>query len=433
MGEIAEMLTRKIGLIGIGTVGKAFLKEFRRNKPFVKKTLNLDLEVVKVCDIDPHLKNFSQELGFPFTTDPQEIINDPQIDILIELIGGINPAKKFIISSLKKGKDIITANKALLSSEGREIFQLAYKLKRAIRFEASVASAIPLIKSISEVLKFARIKSIYAILNGTTNFILTEMQKHKVSLFEALEKAKKKGIAERNSSLDIKGIDSLHKISILCFLCFGKFPNLEEVLTEGIEKISLQDIHYAEELGFRIKLLAIAKKIKKEIEVRVHPALIPQNHPLAETNGVYNSIFINTEVGRDFFFSGLGAGGKPTALAVFSDLLSLVREGSNFFIPERGSKVNFRKRGQLYSRYYLKFLAKDKPGVLAKISKILADLGISIASVTQKETATLKSKFVPIIMLTHKTKEKDLNKAKEKIDRLPIIKPPTQLIRIEEL
>lgn len=427
------MLKKRIGLIGIGTVGKAFLKEFKKNLSFIKNNLELDLEISKVCDINPKLKSFATKLGFSFTSNPWEIIKDPKIDILIELIGGLNPAGKFIISSLKEGKDIITANKALLATQGQKIFNLAYKLGRNIRFEASVASAIPIIKNLSETLRFGRIKSIYGILNGTTNFILTQMQKHKESFLEALEKAKKRGFAEKNASLDIKGIDSLHKISILCFLCFGKFPQLRNILTEGIEKITLQDIVYAQELGFQIKLLAIAKKVEGEIEVRVHPTLIPQNHPLAETSGVYNSIFVNTQIGGDFHFLGLGAGGRPTALAILSDLINICREKNPWLLKEKNLKLKFRKREKLFCRYYLKFLALDQPGVLAKISKILADLKISIASVTQKETTSLKSKFVPIVMLTHKANEADVEKAKKRIDALSIIKPPTQLIRIEDL
>jgi len=427
------MLKRRIGLIGIGTVGKAFLQEFKKNASFIKNNLELDLEIVKVCDINPKLRSFSHKLGFSFTTEAWEIIKDPQIEILIELIGGINPARKFIISSLENGKDIITANKALLATWGREIFNLAYKLGRSIRFEASVASAIPIIKNLSEVLRFGKIKSVYGILNGTTNFILTQMQQHREPFSKALEKAKKKGFAEKNASLDIKGVDSLHKISVLCFLCFGRFPNLKGVLTEGIEKITLQDIAYAEELGFQIKLLAIAKKAKKDIEVRIHPTLIPQNHPLAKTRGVYNSIFVSTERGGDFHFLGLGAGGRPTALALLSDLINICQQKSPWLLKERNLKLRFKKKEELYSRYYLKFLALDQPGVLAKISKILAELKISIASVTQKETTTLKSKFVPIVMLTHKAKEADVNKARKRIDKLSIIKPPTQLIRIEDL
>jgi len=429
------MLRKRIGIIGIGTVGESFLMEFKKNLSFLRKNLELDIDIAKICDTNPKIEKLSSRIKVTFTKDASRLIDDPEIDIIVELIGGLHPAKEYITASLKKGKDIVTANKALLANHGAEIFNLAQKLGRTVKFEAAVAGGVPVIKNISEVLRFGRIRNVYGILNGTTNFILTQMSKNSGSFSRALEDAKVKGIAEKDASLDIKGIDSLHKISILSFLCFGKFPALEEVIVEGIDRISPQDIFYAKELGFCIKLLAIAKKQDSSIELRVHPTLVPQDHAIAKTEGATNAIFINTFMAGNFLFSGLGAGGRPASLSVLSDVLSICNQKKPWPLKEAKAQITFRRKGDLTCRYYLRFSALDQPGVLAKISKILADLRISIASVTQKERGdpSSKSKFVPIVMLTHKAKESSINKARDMIDGLSNIKPPTQMVRIEDL
>lgn len=428
------MIRKKIGIIGIGTIGEAFLSELNKNIGFIKKNLELDVEIAKIADCNPKIRAKASKIKVPFTKNAEEIIEDENIDIVVELIGGINPAKKYIVDSFKNGKDVVTANKALLASYGKDIFGLAYKYGRAIGFEAAVAGGIPIIKSVAEVLRFGEIRNLYGILNGTTNFILTQMEKEAKTYKESLQDAKKCGIAERDPSLDLSGKDALHKICLLCFLCFGRFPKLSEILTEGIEKLTVQDIVYARELGFTVKLLAVAKKDKK-IETRVHPALVPQDHPLAKTNGVLNSVFVDTGIGGDFFFSGLGAGGNPTALSVMSDVITACGQKKFYSLREAKEKYSFKKSKDFDFRYYLRFSALDKPGVLAKISRVLSDYKISIASVSQKETPLNKkqNRFVPIVMITHRATEENVDKALKRINRLSIIKSPTQLIRIEGL
>lgn len=426
---------KNIGLIGMGTVGGALLNQIISKRAFLRKNFGLELVVKKVCDLRPELKKKITGLNISYTTDAFQLIDDKEIDIVIELIGGISPAKEYILKALRKGKQVVTANKALLAQEGREIFSLARKYNRPVMFEAAVAGAIPIIKSISENLVFSRIKNIYAILNGTTNFILSEMYKNHRDFKEALRKAQEKGFAERNPELDIKGIDSLHKIALLCFLCFGYLPDIKKIYVEGIEKISSLDILYTQELNFTIKLLAIVKKLSSQtIEMRVHPTLISSKHPLSQTPGVFNSIYIDTEDAGSFLFSGIGAGGKPTSATVLSDIVNLSFQKDFFWPKNINSNLEIKQIAQLSMRYYIRFMAVDKPGVLAKISKILAQNNISIASVTQKEvSSSARTKFVPIIMLTHKAQEGSLRKAVKKIDELSVIKSPTQVIRIEDL
>ncbi len=429
-----KMNKKKIGLIGVGTVGGAFLEELSNNRIFIKKNLELDISVAKICDTNPKIRKLASKYKIPFTKKAEDIIDDPGIDIVVELIGGLDPAKKFVIKSLENKKDIVTANKALLATHGRQIFELAYQMDKTIGFEAAVAGAIPLVKSISEALRFGEIKSLYGILNGTTNFVLTQMEREKKSYDDILAQAVEKGIAEKDPTLDVSGKDSLHKIALLCFLCFGKFPVLKGVLLEGIENITTQDIIYAKELGYSIKLLAIAKK-NKDIQIRVHPALVDKKHPISKINGVLNSAFINTKSGGEFLFSGLGAGGNPTALSVLSDVITACGQKRFYALRESKGKRKFKKFSDLAFRYYLRISALDQPGVLSKVSKILSEYKISIASVSQKDDPFYyaKRRYVPLVMVTHLAKESQIQKAVQRIDRLSQIKSRTQLIRIEKL
>jgi len=431
-----KVQVRRVGLIGCGVIGSAFLELARKKHSFIKSYLGIDIRIAALCDLNPKIKRIAGKLGIPFTSKAEDVINNSDIDIVVELIGGLNPAGKYIMSSLRKGKDVVTANKALLAGRGRKIFKTVSETERALGFEASVLGGVPIIKSILDSLQFGGIKQIYGILNGTTNFILTEMSKESESFSSALKSAQAKGFAERDPSLDIKGIDSLNKISVLSFLCFGKLPQPKKILAEGIERISPRDISYARELGFAVKLLSAAKSSNGKVEVRVHPALVPLGHPLAKTDGALNSVFVRTLTGGDFFFSGLGAGGKPTALAVLSDVLNISRKRVPYnFFANSGNNFLFLDKGDLIFRYYFRFSALDKPGVLAKISKILASYRISIASVTQKKSdlSQGKGKIVPIVMLTHAAKESDILKAKAEIDNLSEIREKSQMLRIEEL
>lgn len=423
------MIRKRIGLIGVGTVGEAFLHSFYRQIRLIHQRIPLRLEIAYVCDVNRKKKKIVSEYGIPFISDFKSLIESPNIDIVVELIGGITPAEEIIVGSLLNNKDVVTANKALLAIQGEKIFRLADDKKRSIGFEASVCGAIPLIKSISEGLVGCTIKELYGILNGTTNYILDKMERSNISFSDALREAQSKGFAEKNPSLDIRGEDTLHKLCILSFLCFGIWPISSQIVCEGINNISLLDIVYARELGYRIKLLAIAKKIKDGLELRVGPTLIPDKHPLAKVDSSFNAVFINSYPAGDLFFWGRGAGGVPTASSVIADIVS-ISLGRRIYPPvKKRKRLNMVKNTE--ARFYLRFMAKDKPGVLSQIARILASYSISIASVHQKERD--QGQFVPIVMLTHEALEEDMRKAIDKIDRLTVIKSPTQLIRIEDI
>ena len=423
------MKVKKIGIIGLGHVGEAVLRSLKRYRSLVSRRTSLKIEVKKVCDISKAKARLAKKLGFSFTSNPNELINDPQIDIIVELIGGIEPANTLIVKSLKKGKNIVTANKALLAQNGKQIFSLAKRAERRIGFEASVCGAIPLIKSISQGLIGCEVKKLYGILNGTTNYILCKMQKENIDFSAALREAQARGLSERRPALDIRGIDSLHKLCILSYLCYGVWPSLDKVYAQGISKISLLDILYAKELNYNIKLLAIAKSQGNSLDLRVHPTLIPMEHPLSQVSLAYNAVYLDTQPAGELLFYGQGAGGVPTSSSVISDIVSIA-SGSEAVIRKE-EKIPVQNMKNVKSRYYIRFMAQDRPGVLAKISKILSSLNISIASVTQKERK--RGKFVPIVMLTHEAKEDSINKALAKIDKFKVIKSPSQIIRIENL
>ncbi|MFH1767854.1 MAG: homoserine dehydrogenase [Candidatus Omnitrophota bacterium] len=422
-------MNKKIGIIGLGTVGEAVLRSLRKYNSLINKRTSLDIKVKKVCDQRKEKKSIASKFSLPFTKDPYELIDDPEIDIIVELIGGINPARQYVFSALKKGKDVVTANKALLAECGKDIFLLAKKLKRNIGFEAAVGGAIPLIRSISEGLVGCEVSKLYGIVNGTTNYILSKMDEEKMGFYAALGEAQKRGFAERRPQLDIEGVDSLHKISILSYLCFGLWPAAGDVYVEGISKISLQDILYAQELSYKIKLLAIAKREGRSLDLRIHPTLIPQEHQLAQVNSVFNAVWLEGHPCGELLFYGEGAGGVATSSSIISDVVNMAFAKARFIREKEVDR--FKKIDSLRSRYYIRFLAQDRPGVLANISKVLGLFNISIANVTQKGRE--KRKFVPIVMVTHEAKEKDVKRALTKIDQLPIIKGPSQVIRIENL
>ena len=355
---------------------------------------------------------------------------------LILSIDSVN-AQKINWAGLNEGnKNIVTANKALLAQEGKELFALAKDKGKSIYFEASVGAGIPIIKSLREGLVANSFNSIYGIVNGTSNFVLSQMSGKNCDFAVALAEAKRLGFAEKDATLDIEGLDSAHKLVLLTYLAFGKFVKPEDIHVEGISQISLSDVNYAKELGFEVKLLAIAKREKEGLEVRVHPTLIPKTHLLASVNNIFNAIYVSSDYAGDLLFYGPGAGQMCAASAVVSDLIDLTQDiKAGLFRPtlnvtEDKTIKKLCKSEEYASRYYIRFLALDKPGVLAKISGILAKFGISIASVTQKERS--KSHVVPIVMVIHETKEKDLRSALTTIDRLDAIKEKSVAIRMEE-
>lgn len=422
-------MKKRIGIIGLGTVGEAVLNSLKKSNQVINRRSGLKLQIAGVCDLDKSKKKIALKHKVPFTNKAFKLIDDPNIDVIVELIGGIEPANTFIIEALKRGKAVVTANKALLAKNGKQIFSLAKKGGSSIGFEASVGGAIPIIKGISEGLIGCNIKKLYGIVNGTSNYILNRMDKEQIDFKDALRQAKECGYAESNPTLDIDGGDTLHKLCILSYLCFGVWPKQEKVSTEGIKNISLLDILYAQELNYCIKLLAIAKRDGYGLDLRVQPTLISREHPLADVNLAYNAVYLQSQPSGELMFYGPGAGGDATSSAVISDIVDVAL--GKMVSLRKEEKVKLSNVKDLKSRYYIRFMAQDKPGVLAHISKILAAYRISIASVTQKERG--KNKVIPIVMITHEVKENNIVKALTQINKLSVIKGPSRKIRIENL
>ncbi len=422
----------QIGLIGFGNVGEGFIKILKERRSLIKEKAGLEFCIKRICDKDLRRKRKLKVDRGILTSNPQDILSDPEIEIIVELIGGVHPAKEFIMQALKSGKHIVTANKALLAEEGKDVLKLAEKLKRSIYFEASVGAGIPVIKILKEGLLTNRINAIYGIINGTSNYVLSKMSQEHCSFSDALAEAKRNGFAEAKPHLDIEGIDSAHKIAILNYLAFGQMFNFKDIYTEGISKISLADIKYAHGMGFEVKLLAITKKKNEFIETRIQPTLIPKNHLLASVNGIFNAIYINSDLVGDLLFYGEGAGQMTAASAVVSDLINLANNlGMNGYgiSRSRRKKLKLRKLDDIQSKYYIRFMAIDKPGVLARISGVLGKYKISIASVSQK--GRRRAKVVPLVMLTHEASEKNMRMALAKIYKLAIIKEAPVAIRME--
>lgn len=426
-----------IGLIGFGNVGSGVVKILRDRKSLLSEKIGVELEIKKICDKDISSKrNVSVDKAL-LTRSAEEVINDPQIDIIVELVGNIHPAKEFILGALKKGKNIVSANKALLAQAGKELFAYAKDHGKSIYFEGSVGAGIPIIKSMREGLVANKFNSIFGIVNGTSNFILSQMSQGNCDFAEAVKEAKLRGFAEKDPALDIEGIDSAHKLILLTYLAFGRMVSMEDVFVEGISRISLADINYAKELGLEIKSLAISKKEGDELEVRVHPTLIPKAHLLASVSGVNNAIHVSSDLAGNLLFYGPGAGQMSAASAVVADIVALTHDiKAGLFRPTMNiatdhSIKKIRKIEDIEGRYYIRFMAIDRPGVLANISGILAKFGISIASVTQKERH--RSQVVPVVMIVHEAKEKNLRLALKAIDHLGMIKEKSVAIRMEEV
>jgi len=423
-----------IGVIGLGTIGFGVVKAIKQRRNLIRERSGVDLCLLKVCDLR---RGQANKLGLSsgvFTSNPQDIIKNEKIDVVVELIGGLHPAKEIIIQALSNGKDVVTANKALLADDIAEILKVAKKKRRQLKFEASVCGGIPIIKAIRQGLVSNRVDSLFGIINGTSNYLLSKMGRSDLSFQEALALAKKKGYAEKRPKFDIDGYDAAHKLVILCFLLFSKLIPFEKVVREGISRISQLDLLYAKQMGLVIKPLAIAKKVGSDLEVRVHPTLLPKDHMLAAVNGVFNAVLLRGDLVGDMLFFGRGAGQSPTASAVINDLVDLGRELETESFLKTMSSPRVKKVirvDDIISRYYLRFMAIDKPGILAKIAGILGRYHIGIAQVSQKERK--RAKFVPVVMITHHSREKNLRNALEHIDRLAIVKGKTVKIRMEDI
>ncbi len=428
----------RVGIIGFGTIGCGVVKALLSKRSFLKDKSGIDVVIAKVCDKDLKLKRPVKVDKKLLTRSMGEVLYAPDIDIVVELVGGIHPAKDIILEALRNGKHVVTANKALLSEAGNEIFRLSNRLGLSVGFEASVGGGIPIIRALKEGFVANRMDLIYGIINGTSNFILSKMAEEGCSFKDALSLAQEKGYAERDPSLDIEGIDSSHKLSILALLGFGIDVKPKNIYTEGISDIESIDIKYGMEHGYAIKLLAIAKRSGDSLELRVHPTLIPKAHQLANVNGVYNAIFVKGDLVGEELFYGQGAGALPTSSAVVSDIIAIAKNVRACPCPpsRQANAILFKKdvkrikpMDEVKTRYYVRFSTIDKPGVLAKISGILGKNGISIATVTQKEKRA--SKVIPIVMMTHEALERDMAKALKEIDSLSVIKKRSVRVRIE--
>jgi homoserine dehydrogenase len=424
-----------IGLIGFGTIGTGVVKSLSKKAPFIRKKRGISVGITRIADKDLKRKRFVEVPKAKLTKNVNNVLNDPNIDIIVELVGGIHPAKEFVIKALKNRKHVVTANKALLADSGREIFKVAKEFGVTVRFEGSVGGGIPVVKTLREDFLANKISAIYGIINGTSNYILTKMEEDKESFNNALMEAQRLGIAERNPALDINGMDSAHKLTILSLLGFGRYVDVNKVFVEGIQNVELSDIQYAKELGYSIKLLAIAKRDESELDVRVHPTLLSSRHLLARVRGAQNAIYIKGDMIGESLLYGEGAGEKATSSAVISDIMDIaesVVSGAEFAMPEMNFDSDIKSIkaiGKVKSRYYIRFMAVDKPGVLAAISGILGKFRISIASVTQKERH--KEHAVPIVMVTHEAVEQDLRKALKLIKKLGSIRGKPVVIRME--
>ena len=428
----------KVGLIGFGTVGASAVRIINENNSQVSTRAGGKVIVKWIAD-----KDITTDRGVKIdkkilTTDAYKIINDPEIDIVVELIGGLEPAHTFIIAALNNGKHVVTANKAVLAKYWAEIMETAKKKGVDVYIEASVGAGIPVIQALHDGLAANNIKAIYGIVNGTTNYILTRMLEDKKDFEEVLKDAQKKGYAEADSSTDLEGKDAANKLAILSSIAFDTIVDLKDIYCEGITRITRKDMMNARELGYVIKLLAIAKDCGDSLDVRVHPALISSEHQLAAVDDVYNGIyFIGDAVGPVMFY-GQGAGGASAASAVVSDIIFISRNIFNgvagkvpsvFF--EKGKTVRkIKSINEIKFRYFLRFIVLDKPGVFAKIAGVLAKHGISISSVDQKEQHS--GSKVPVIITTHEAKEREMRKALSEIDKLSVVGEKTLALRMEK-
>jgi homoserine dehydrogenase len=428
-----------VGLLGCGTVGTGVAKLLIESQQVIRARLGTTLNLRRVADIDIETDRGVRFDEGVLTTDANALVNDPEIDIIIEMIGGEGIAKELILKAIDNGKQVITANKALLASQGNALFKAAAEKGVDLAFEAAVGGCMPTIKSMRESLVANRIHSMTGILNGTCNYILTKITDERRSFGDALSEAQEKGYAEADPTLDVDGIDTAHKIAILTALAYGMAINLAEVYIEGISKITPLDVEFAEHFGYRIKLLAISKKMDGEIEARVHPTMIPFGNLLSNVNGTVNALMVSGDAVGDIMLYGRGAGMMPTASAVISDAVDIARNlmaGATRRVPalsfqsDQVQDIKIMPMSEIVTHYYFRFAALDRPGVLSKISGILGSHDISIQSMQQKGRKTDGS--VPVVMVSHRAKEADVQKAIAEIDNLDVVGERTVLIRIED-
>jgi homoserine dehydrogenase len=429
-----------VGLIGLGTVGTGALRILQENAELIRNRVGVPVEITKIAVRDTKRDRGIAVAPGILTTNPSHIIDDPSIDIVAELIGGYEPAKELILAAIANGKHVVTANKALLAAHGAEIDQAARRAGVSIGFEASVGGGIPVIKALREALAANRILSIYGIINGTSNYILTKMTEEERSFADVLAEAQRAGYAEADPTFDVGGIDTAHKLAILVTLAFGAHVNLKDIYTEGITSISPLDIDFGKVLGYKVKLLAIAKMHEGgRAEARVHPTMVPDEYPIAKVGGVYNAIQIVGNACEDIMLYGRGAGSMPTGSAVVADIMDIARqilmEPSRKLPVAEGMDgvgrgvVQLQPIESVTSLYYFRFMALDQPGVLAQISGILGRNRISIAQMIQR--GRKEGGSVPLVIMTHTALERDIQKAIVEIKALSCVTEDPILIRVE--
>jgi len=429
------------GLLGIGTVGGGTWTVLARNREEISRRAGRDIRISVVADKETAKAKKLTGGDARVVADAFAVVRDPEVDIVIELIGGTTVAKDLVLAAIRNGKHVVTANKALLATHGNEIFSAAQKKGVMVAFEGAVAGGIPIIKALREGLTANRIEWIAGIINGTSNFILSEMRDKGLAFDAVLKEAQKRGYAEADPTFDIEGVDAAHKLTIMAAIAFGIPMQLDKCYREGIAKLTQADIRHAEQLGYRIKLLGITKQTEKGIELRVHPTLIPAKRLIANVEGVMNAVLVKGDAVGPTMYYGAGAGAEPTGSAVVADLVDITRLHTAdpehrvphlAFQPDRMSSLKVLPMDEVVTSYYLRMRVEDRPGVLADITRILADGSISIDAMVQREPAEGEQQ-VDIIMLTHQTREKSINTAIGEIEKLKVVTGKVTRIRLEGL
>jgi homoserine dehydrogenase len=431
----------KVGLLGLGTVGCGTVSVLKRNAQEIQRRAGRGIVIAQAAARDLKRPRICDAAGIALTDDPMAVVDNPELEVIVELIGGTTIARELVSKAIANGKHVVTANKALIAKHGNEIFAQAREQGVMVAFEAAVAGGIPVIKAIREGLAGNRIEWLAGIINGTGNFILTEMRDKGRDFADVLAEAQSLGYAEADPTFDVEGIDAAHKLTILASIAFGIPLQFEKVYTEGISRITAEDVRYAEELGYRIKHLGLARRTPQGVELRVHPTLIPYRRLIANVDGVMNAVLVKGDAVGPTLYYGAGAGSEPTASAVVADLVDVVRaltaDPENrvphlAFQADALSDIAILPMAEVETAYYLRLEAEDSPGVLAEVTHILGEAGISIEAIIQKEQAP-EAAYVPVIMLTHVVKEGKMNQAIQSIEALDSIGGPVTRIRVEYL
>jgi homoserine dehydrogenase len=431
----------KVGLIGFGNIGAGVVRLLQDNADVIRDKAGTGIVLKRIADLDITSDRGVAVLPGVLTTSVNDIFDDPEISVVIELIGGYEPAKTFVLKAIEKGKHIVTANKALLALHGEEIYAAAARKGVEVQFEAAVGGGIPVLTAIKGNMAANRFSSVFGIMNGTCNYILTRMTQERANFVDVLGDAQKLGYAEPDPTFDVEGVDTAHKLALLVSLCFGSRIDFSSIHTEGISRISAMDIKFAKFFGYRIKLLAIGKLYDGQIEARVHPTMIPLNDPMADVNNVFNAIRLTGDFVGPVMFYGRGAGQNPTASAIVGDLIGLARTmkagaGRRMaplgFLDDRVTTLSLKPMDEIVTKYMLRFSARDRTGVLAAIAGSLGTHGISIESMKQNAHKSDDPSPVPIVIKTHEAREGSVRAALEEIDRLDVICEKTSYIRIED-